>query len=306
MRRKRNSEDAWLSWSEHKSLAACDIKEHFNLMSMLYDVDNLWYAAVAIDSAAEAIIPDVPDVKSNPIPVLESIEVDPVGPIELQQVVKQIFGKLKMIEEVWPHPEAVKSLKSFAEKLVVLLWSVRKLGQKKIALANVMNLHETAKKFQDAYKKFCIVELTEDGHEDARRLFVERRITPDEFKNTVCSAFRLDSVATKEINSFENKVSPSHVLNAPKTKTAVLRKGRGKKRTAREIDENKKKNALIVEIRRRAKSAGGLGCENIKLAYERIEKESLEAGSKWNRVMSLAPKKTILDMARHNRHYKVK
>ena len=100
---------------------------------------------------------------------------------------------------------------------------------------------------------------------------------------------------------FEEEQATKELLDQPHIK----RKRRKCHLTDKQISDNIKKNELITEIRRRAKSKfGSLGEKNIRKAYEELSEEAMQAGSKWRSVIGLVSDKTILNMAQHNRKYK--
>lgn len=178
-------------------------------------------AATRISIAANDIIPDVPDPGGHPICALESLEVIYETNIETEEdiydeygnslyytlrntkpvnkIVELTYSKLDFIKAVFTHPDAMEE----AKNLVEFLEAVHKLMQKKIALAETMGLKEEMEKFKCADEAICMVEFTGDIDRDAKQLFFERKITPDEFRIAMRSAFMLDRQATEKINQAE-------------------------------------------------------------------------------------------------------
>ena len=142
------------------------------------------------------------------------------------------------------------------------------------------------------------IKLCECKKRVATELYYESQgssLTPRQKKQVVAIA----NSATASAKSTEAaKKSQDKRLRPPRKNGRIL--------TNTEIDRNKKLNELIAEIRRRAKSKYTLGRDGITNAYNDIEKESQQAGSKWQKVISIKPRKTIIDKALHNKRYVVK
>ncbi len=107
----------------------------------------------------------------------------------------------------------------------------------------------------------------------------------------LCADLAEANTALKASPSDGNSHSPKR---GPRNPTRTL--------TQKEVANNKLKNELITEIRRRAKT---LGEEGIRNAYKEIEREAKEAGSKWRTIIGLATESAITDKARHNKKYVV-
>ena len=204
-----NSQPDWKKWcspARGKDIQGglCnpnDLPESIAVCEALFGIDELFYARIAITSATDNIVPEAPDLEHYPVPSLESLEVNSERQFTISSITEQTFCKLKDIKEVWPHPKAVERLEALAKELVQLLNAARELGDRKIALANTMKLKKAAAKLTQAYKTLCMIELAGDIEKDAEQLFLEKRITPDDFRAAMRTAFKLDRDATREINN---------------------------------------------------------------------------------------------------------
>ena len=207
--------DPWLKWSAPAQGA--DVQElilEYGLddeMPMFdWPLDSIEFTNTISDAANDIVPDEEPDIEKHPIPELESLRiVYSVSPMSvwgepqeftMSEVSERIFNTLKMLKDVWPHPKAVRRLKDVARKLVGLLNEAKELGRKKIELAHAMKRKDAAAKMEKAYDSLCMTDLTGDIDTDAKRLFLERKITPDEFHAAMRRAFVLDRQATKEIN----------------------------------------------------------------------------------------------------------
>ena len=175
-------------------------------------------AADEISDKSREILPEVPDVKAHPIPAFEYLRIytgevsyytgDQVV-VLLPQLLEDnpfhcnLFRNLLMLAVAWPHKQAVNQLKELAPNVIRFLMAAHRFLQKKIALANTMGLKRTVKKLENADKSLCMIELTGDMDKDAKQLFLVKRITPDDFRIAMRSAFKLDREATVEINNGE-------------------------------------------------------------------------------------------------------
>ena len=201
--------DPWLKWCPpaqgtdvQRFLDNAEaVPEPLALCDALFDADELFYARLAISNAADDIIPEANDVEAHPVPALESLEVNSEKQFTLSRISEQSCCILKHIREVWPHPKAVERLKNFANELVQLLYAVKEFGHKKIELATTMKRNDAAAKLEKAYKDFCMIDLSGDIDTDAKQLFLEQKINPDEFRAALRRAFVLDRQATEKINS---------------------------------------------------------------------------------------------------------
>ena len=255
--------DPWLKWCAPAQGAdvqrfldnAETVPEPLASCDALFDADELFYARLVISNAADDIIPEAHDAEAHPVPALESLEVNSEKQFTLNRISEQTFYILKHISEVWPHPKAVERLKNFANVLVQLLYAAQEFGRKKIELATTMKRMDAAAKLGKAYKDFCMIDLTGDIDTDAKRLFLERKITHDEFRAAMRRAFALDRQATKEINA--NGETQAFMPNAPTPRkrypvdpeaTKVLIEGaRRKKEKAYRGDSNEAIMLLMIE-----------------------------------------------------------
>ena len=261
------------------------------------------------EAAAARILPDVADVKLNPAPTLASLCATPPGwkpAVNLSELCELIFAQLQKEAVLKPDVELLyhgnKRLETFASDWFVFLFGWRDDGgclalmRKKIALARALGKHGAADKLNEAFRQLMpAFALTDCGDKDAKRFAAE--ITPDKFHVAFRRALKLDTEATDEINGIESAERDS-VKKMPQSKN-------GRKLTQTEIEANTKLNELITEIRRRAKSKYTLGNGGITNAYNEIETESQQTGSKWQKMISMKPKQTIIDKALHNKRYVV-
>ena len=207
--------DSWLKWCApaqgadvQRFLVNPDaVPEPLAICDELFGTDELFYARLVISNAANDIIPEAHDAAAHPVPALESLEVNSERQFTLSRIFEQTVCILKRISEVWPHPKAVDRLKNLANELVQLLCAAQEFERKKIELAITMNYKSAAAKIEKAYKNFCMIELTGDIDTDTKRLFLERKITPDDFRAAMRRAFMLDRQATEEINSGSEAIS---------------------------------------------------------------------------------------------------
>lgn len=303
-----------------------------------FPVKRLRFARNTILDAADEMVVGAFDAYAYPCEALgflevktDELDIDQKGYVRnewsyflLEDILdRQVFETMRNIAVTGAHPKAVRKLKELAPSLIRILLAARKLLGKKMELATKLGLNETAQKLGKACEEFCMIELTGDIDTDAKRLFLERKITPDEFRAAMRRAFMLDRQATEEINNV------GHVVNLPHqaaTSTLVAQghgsitgtqkadeyskgapkkrqKKRGRKLGQKELNVNVKKNELITEVRRRAKEKYNLGQDGITRAYDEINEESKQPGSKWYTIISLAKRKTIIDKARHNKRY---
>ncbi len=178
-------------------------------------------AATRISIVANDIVPDVPDLDGHPICTLESLEVfyetrieedvhdecsNPFyftvqNTITVGKIAELTYSKINSIKAIFAHPDAMEEARS----LVEFLEATHRLMQKKIALAKVMGLKDAMAKFLCADEVICMVEFSGDIDQDAKQLFLGRKITPDEFRAAMRRAFVLDRQATKEINQSEEE-----------------------------------------------------------------------------------------------------
>ena len=205
--------DPWLNWCAPARGADVQrfldnaevLPEPLAICDALFDADELFYARLVISNAADDIIPEVHDAEAHPVPALESLEVNSEIQFTLDRISEQTFCILKHISEVWPHPKAVERLKNLANELVQLLYAMKEFGHKKIELATTMKRKNAAAKLEKAYGDSCMIGLAGDINTDAKRMFLEQKITPDEFRAAMRRAFLLDRQATKEINQSEEE-----------------------------------------------------------------------------------------------------
>lgn len=217
--------DPWLKWrtpmqgadvqrflanpEEHLGMGILD---YLDFVETLHRSEILSSAQRAIYDATKGInlpklenimVPNVLDVEDEDgtslsnIPIFKNIITNKLSLIE---IVDKVFSKLEMLKAAWPHQDAIERARNAAQEFVRFLFAVYKLGQEKITQAKALGRMETAAKLEKAYKDFCMIELTGDIDTDAKRLFLERKITPDEFHAAMRRTFVLDRQATKEIN----------------------------------------------------------------------------------------------------------
>ena len=213
--------DPWRTWSEHVHVDSCERQDFsdnptgFVAKIKEFKTQRLLDAKDVVNQAADEIVVEAFDAKDYPVYELATLmfetkeyEYDKEGIYIIgykafsagELLDKQLFITLKRIAIVGGLPEILEELRDLAPRLIRLLMAVKKFYMRKIALANAMGLTATAKKLERACKEFCMIELTGDIDTDAKRLFLERKITPDEFRAAMRLSFRLDSQATEEIN----------------------------------------------------------------------------------------------------------
>ena len=211
----------WRTWCNPTDVDNAD-RQYFldNQEELLSSIKNfspalLLDAAREITFAADEIVPGAPDIENHPVQALEILNIctDEIGLdggrclVPLKNILDEnpfhcnLYKTLKWITAAWPLPEVVKQLKDLTPNMIRLLMAAQKLGRKKVELAETMKLKESSAKLTKAYKTFCMIELTGDIEKDAEQLFLEKRITPDDFRVAMRSAFKLDRDATKEINN---------------------------------------------------------------------------------------------------------
>ncbi len=338
--------DPWRTWSEHVHVDSWERQDFsdnptgFVAKIKEFKTQRLLTAKDEINQAADEIVLETFDAKDYPVYELATLEFK-TNEYELDEdgtyiigyksfsvgelLDEQLFITLKRIAIVGGLPETLEVFRDLAPRLIRLLMAGRKFFTKKIALANAMGLTETAEKLERACKEFCMIELTCDIDADAKRLFLERKITPDEFRVAMRRAFKLDGQATEEINN------EGHVINLPHqaaTSTLVVQghgsitgtqkadecsngapkkrqKKRGRKLDPEELKDNVKKNELITEIRRRAEEKYHSLGKGITRAYDEICEESKQPGSKWYTIIPLAERSAFIDKARHDKRYVV-
>ena len=183
-----------------------------------FNMRSLRNARDAVSKVADEIDSETFDAKESPVKKLAELEfktseyntrpfspfIDENNPYETWSVSfllgEKLFRVLKRISVVGALPEAVEKLKDLAQKLICLLMAGKKFFTKKIELAKAKGFESAAEKLEEARKEFCMIELTGDIDTVAKRLFLERQITPDKFLAAMRRAFRLDREATDEIN----------------------------------------------------------------------------------------------------------
>lgn len=147
-----------------------------------------------------------------------------------------------------------------------------------------------------------------DERMDADRRKVARRITEAartdksigdiaELRNT------LNKIQVNAERAAENSQAAVEGIKSHRQPQSQQTKKHGRKLTPNELNDNAKKNELITEIRRRAKTKYTLGADGITAAYDEIDEESKQPGSKWLLIMSLATRTAIIDKARHDKRY---
>ncbi len=340
--------DPWEVWWEFVCVDEVDRQAYLENQTgfvneiKAFDTRSLRNARDVVSEEADEIDSETFDAKEKPVKNLAELEfktgeynkdqfgtyIDEDNPYEIRSVRyfldKRLFRVLKRISVVDALPEAMEKLKDLAHTLIGLLMAGRKFFTKKIELANAIELESAAEKLEDARKKFCMIELTGDIDKDAKRLFLERHITPNEFRAAMLRALKLDWDATEEINNEGDAINlPHHTATSTlmaqghgsiivtqksdEGSTGVRKKRtkkRGRKLSPKELNDNAKKNELIVEIRRRAKTKYfSLGKVGITAAYDEINEESKQVGSKWHSIMSLASRTAIIDKALHDTRY---
>ena len=212
--------DPWHVWCDTKggidrqtSLESID--DRLSAMRGSSVVDCIRAAIDDISVAARNIVPEVPNYQKYSVDSLEDLriytdECDMDGGrrvVPLKNLLDEnpfhenLSRHIEKISEAWPHEDAVEQLKRLSDQLIPFLYAVRSFGRKKIALAKNMGLVTAVEQLEKAYDSFCMIELTDDIEEDARRLFIERKITPYEFRVAICWAFELDREATEELNN---------------------------------------------------------------------------------------------------------
>ena len=253
--------DPWHVWCDTKgridrqtSLESID--DRLSAMRGSSVVDCIRAAIDDISVAARNIVPEVPNYQKYPADSLEDLKIytdecDMDGGrrvVPLKNLLDEnpfhenLSRHLEKISEAWPHEDAVEQLKRLSNQLIPLLYAVRSFGRKKIALAKNMGLVTAVEQLEKAYDSFCMIELTDDIEEDARRLFIERKITPYEFRVAICWAFELDREATKKINNGGNAL-PDSLANG-------IISGGDVKRTLGEEDQDERiANMVISKLR---------------------------------------------------------
>ncbi len=195
-----------LGMSINDYLDCIEISNPFEILSSAQRTISDATKGINLPKLEEITIPHVLDVEDEDgtslgnIPIFENVL---TKRLTLFEIADKVFSKLEKLKAAWPHQDAVERVKNTAKEFVRFLLAVYKLEQEKITQAKALGCIETATKLEKAYKDFCIIELTGDIDTDAKRLFLERKITPDEFRVAMRRAFSLDRQATEKINQTE-------------------------------------------------------------------------------------------------------
>lgn len=215
--------DPWLNWCGFADVDAVDRldflddQEEFLNCIKEFSSNRLLDAELAISNEASEFVVEPEHVKIHPVRALETLEIltDEYSPYDGGRIVvpltellcTDLYRTLRWSAAAGALPEVVLKLKELAPKLIRLLLAVKKLGKKKLVLAEAMRLNRVSGNLRKAYKDFCLIELTGDIDEDSKRL--AKQIKPEVFRNVICRALRLDREATEAINHGANDAKPS-------------------------------------------------------------------------------------------------
>ena len=268
--------DPWLKWcapaqgadvqrfiANPEERLGMGIIDYLDFVETLYPSEILSSAQRTISDATKGInlpklenimVPYVLDVEDedgtrlSDIPLFENALTKRLTLIEIAD---KVFSNLEMLKKAWPHQDAVERAKKTAQEFVRFLFSVYKLEQDKITQAKAQGNIEAVAKLEKAYKDFCIINLTGDIDTDAKLLFLEQKITPDEFRAAMRRAFVLDRQATETINQ-------------PKEETHQL-KPQQKKKLRQRYPNDEEALKLLTEAKRRYESKAYANCSHAEV-----------------------------------------
>ena len=220
--------DSWLAWcspvpdgDDPMDRLSMSLADYLNLCENFYPSRVLESARHTITRATKEIkIPKLEDLtfdyvnddlededgtRYSDIPILRSAF---THRLSISDATDKVFAKLKMIRDAGPYKVVGERLRKEAGEFIRFLLDVQKFEREKIAQAKAGGRGNTAAKLGEAYKVFCMIELTGDINNDAEQLFLVRKITAAEFRVAMRRAFKLDREATDEINNDEQAAPP--------------------------------------------------------------------------------------------------
>jgi len=235
---------------------------HFQ--GLTYLIDRIHDATRSAERSTQEIISSISDTSAHPLQSLESLVATPASWTHkktIGQLSEELFQQLKT-EQIAKEYYQTQRLEDFFTTWAIFIKTATELSVQKIAVAHHLGHRKSAAAFARAIK---ILPGQPQRNDESIHTFAHRlseTMTPDDFRIAFRKALMIDAKATADINSLSGNAEPT----PRKTTTTRL--------SEKQIEDNKLKNELIDEIRRRSNHKfNSLGLRGLKRAYKEIEKE---------------------------------